>query len=654
MSGNARNTAVVCRIVLPFFLVVAFLRTGAVHGQVNSNVVSQAEDAFGERVGTEQLGLYSESQVRGFSLQSAGNYRIDGHYFVRAAQLPDSVLDGVSIHVGSSALRTEFPSPSSVVGLRLKKAPPDSAGISLETGLRRYETPFVQVDAWHVSDRGAVSVAGGAYASSDAHYSDGTQGDEYSAGVVPQWRVGDLTFTGLASWSRRRYNGDYKFVSAIDDLPPALQGADLFGPPWAQFSTTTVNAGLAAEYPAGDGWHLRGSMFLSENDEPAADFTILETDATLRARATTSLIQGQRSRSVSSELFAARQFALWKGSHRIYGAVRHRQSDSLSTAGQTFEPGMVDLRHPLYGPRPALDEGIAYRDTTVEQVTAALGWELNAADRLQVRLGAQRSNYSKVIASAEAVDSAQDTPWLYDAAVIVPLHKNWLVYGSYTRGLEEQGVAPRNAVNRNEVLPVVEAEQIELGFKGRVSDEMSLVAAVFRISKPTAGFDEIGRFGLIGDVRHRGVEMSLTGEPMKNLSVAAGLMAIEPELSGHLVTTGQISSRPVGVQKVAAQVNSDYSLMSIPGLSVDIQVNHAGDRLATFDGMLRTPARTTVNVGARYRFTIKGLPAVLRMRIQNLTDVHDWSAETAGLLSREQARSYMLSLAITSLRDTRS
>ena len=44
-----------------------------------------AADAFGERVGTEQSGLYNESQVRGFDLNDSGAYRIDDAYFSRAA-----------------------------------------------------------------------------------------------------------------------------------------------------------------------------------------------------------------------------------------------------------------------------------------------------------------------------------------------------------------------------------------------------------------------------------------------------------------------------------------------------------------------------------------------------------------------------------------
>jgi iron complex outermembrane receptor protein len=617
------------------------------HGQVNTSVITQAQDAFGERIGTEQLGLYSESQVRGFSLQSAGNYRIDNHYFVRAAQVPDSVLDGVSIHVGTGALRTDFPSPSGVVGLRLKKAPPSATGMAIETGMRRYETSFIQLDAWHASDDSALSWTGGAYLSGDTNYADGTHGDDYSVGTVPQWRFGNLTLTGLASWSRRTFNGDYKFSSSSDALPPRLRGSELFAPSWARSESETIHAGLTLDWPFNDDWHVRASVFLSDNDQPNADFATLEVDASSHARVTSFLVQDQSARSISSELSIAREFTLWSAAHRIYGAVRHRNSDSLSSGGEAFDLGIVDLRQPAYVRRPEVGGNAIYRDTSVEQFTSALGWELNAADRVKVRFGAQRSDYRKLVSSAGARDSTRDVPWLFDAAVIVPIFDRWLVYTSYARGLEEQGVAPGNAINRNEVLPVIEAEQIELGFKARLGQSMSLVGALFEISKPTAGFNDVGHFGVVGDVRHRGVELSLTGQMREGLSLAAGLMAFEPELSGQAVTSGRISSTPVGVQKYAAQLSADYGVSSMPGLSLDTQVNYAGDRLARSDEAFRTPGRTVLDLGARYRFDVNGAPAVVRLRVHNVTDVHDWTAEPSGLLSRERSRTYMLTLGMT-------
>ncbi|HEY6917541.1 MAG TPA: hypothetical protein VI381_07865, partial [Allosphingosinicella sp.] len=50
-----------------------------------------ASDAFGVRIGVERIGLYTETEVRGLSLQVSGNYRLDGAYFVRAGNLVDPV-----------------------------------------------------------------------------------------------------------------------------------------------------------------------------------------------------------------------------------------------------------------------------------------------------------------------------------------------------------------------------------------------------------------------------------------------------------------------------------------------------------------------------------------------------------------------------------
>ena len=76
------------------------------------NAVATAADAFGERAGIEQSGLYSESQVRGFDLNDSGAYRIDEAYFSRGGALDDTVLAGVSVRVGVNAARLPFPAPS--------------------------------------------------------------------------------------------------------------------------------------------------------------------------------------------------------------------------------------------------------------------------------------------------------------------------------------------------------------------------------------------------------------------------------------------------------------------------------------------------------------------------------------------------------------
>ena len=51
--------------------------------RADDNAVKSADDAFGNSVGNENIGLYSPFEVRGFSAVDAGNVRLDGLYFDR-------------------------------------------------------------------------------------------------------------------------------------------------------------------------------------------------------------------------------------------------------------------------------------------------------------------------------------------------------------------------------------------------------------------------------------------------------------------------------------------------------------------------------------------------------------------------------------------
>ena len=52
-----------------------------------NNAISGAEDGFGNQSGKESIGIYDDGNVRGFSPSKAGNLRIEGMYFDRAAYL---------------------------------------------------------------------------------------------------------------------------------------------------------------------------------------------------------------------------------------------------------------------------------------------------------------------------------------------------------------------------------------------------------------------------------------------------------------------------------------------------------------------------------------------------------------------------------------
>ena len=186
-----------------------------------------AADAFGERVGAEQWGLYSETQVRGFNLNDSGAYRIDDAYFSRAAALNDPVLAGVGERVGVSAVRLAYPAPSGMVNYRLRQAGPVNE-LRLGVGWRDFGTRVVQGDGSF--REGDLSFAGGFVWRPLLRLAQGYEGRAIDIGGVGAWQItSDQRLRAFASLYRRGYDGNYAIVpgrsgraAEPQEAPPVL------------------------------------------------------------------------------------------------------------------------------------------------------------------------------------------------------------------------------------------------------------------------------------------------------------------------------------------------------------------------------------------------------------------------------------------------
>src|SRR5690606_5318311 len=144
----------------------------------------------------------------------------------------------------------------------------------------------------------------------------------------------------------------------------------------------------------------------------------------------------------------------------------------------------------------------------------------------------------EIAAPARPREAKTQSPWLYDASVAFALTRDWTVFASATRGLEESGAAPDNAANRNAILPPAISTQQELGFRGRPSEGLTLIGSLFSIKKAAPGFDANNFFGLFGQLQHRGAELSLTGNITPRLRIVSGAVWLDARRSGDPVETG--------------------------------------------------------------------------------------------------------------------
>jgi iron complex outermembrane receptor protein len=290
-----------------------------------------------------------------------------------------------------------------------------------------------------------------------------------------------------------------------------------------------------------------------------------------------------------------------------------------------------------------LDFGTQTRDQ-ITQTTVGVAYELRWARRGQLGVGVQRSSYEKHIERPTGETRTSDEPWLYNVAGAYDFSELLTAYASYTRGLEESGLAPESAVNRNEALPAIHTRQADAGIRYALTPSIKLLAGVFDVTKPYFTLDAANRYAALGDVTHRGVELSVSGTLVEGLDVVAGAVLMDPEVTGPDVQGGALGSRPVGQAKRAALLNIDWRPAGLASVSVDLGVRHTSQVPATRDNLVELPARTLIDVGGRYRFAIGRVPATLRFSLTNVTDEYGYELRGSGAyrtIPGRQAAAYL-------------
>lgn len=611
--------------------------------RVNDNAVASAEDAFGAGIGTEKIGLYSASDVRGFSPVTAGNIRLEGLYVDRPASFTDRLVESNTVRVGLAAQNFLFPAPTGVVEYRLRRAG-DRRIVSVLAGYGPMGGGRLEVDA-QIPLAAGLSLAAGA-AIFEHEYASGVDPLAVSYGLVARWKPAPGAEV-IPFWSRI---DDYDreaaplYVSGAGGLPPRVSRRDYPGPSWADQRNVSNNYGVLARGPAPGGVQLAAIVFRSENRllaNYASVFSDFRPDGTARLRISRDPAQGTD--STSGELRASRSFDEGDRRHTVYASLRARRREATYGGGVATEFGRVVLGETITVAQPAFTPRPGSRDV-VEQWTGGLAYDGRWRGRGSLNLGLQRSDYRKTVTRPGApVSETHDPTWLYNGAAALDLAKGLAAYGSVTRGLEESGAAPDSAVNRGEALPAIVTDQWDAGVRWVATPGLRVVAGVFEVRKPYFSPDDLNVVRELGRVRHRGVELSLAGQPLTGLNVVAGAVLMSPRVSGAPVDEGRLGRRPVGQARRLVTLSGTYALPPA-GLSLTFAANHHGARIGDQGNRVKVPARTLVDAGLRYRFEAAGTPALLRFQVTNLTNAFDWKVVSSGAYEVNQPRTFSLFL----------
>lgn len=204
------------------------------------------------------------------------------------------------------------------------------------------------------------------------------------------------------------------------------------------------------------------------------------------------------------------------------------------------------------------------------------------------------------------------------------------LFANRIEGLAQGPMAPLGTVNAGEVFPPYRSVQYEIGGKlalGRFNASL----AVFQIAQPVGqaeavpGSGGLTRFGVFGEQRNRGIELSLDGELARGLRLIAGGSINDATLRD---TPGGLSdgNKARGIPDYTANANVEWDLAFVPGLTLTGRVVQTGKQYVDLANTMAISDWTRFDLGARYVAVMGETPMTLRVGVDNIANNRYWAS----------------------------
>lgn len=281
-------------------------------------------------------------------------------------------------------------------------------------------------------------------------------------------------------------------------------------------------------------------------------------------------------------------------------------------------------------------------------VTADEAWQVILGGRFQK---IKQTTY--ITDSGFPVDA--NTTWngskkssVYDKAAFSPavgiihkLNKHASIYANYMEGLQKGEIVADG--NSTEVLPPFKSKQVEFGAKVDFGNWTSSLS-FYNITSPYTKSQKTGAYE--AEVRNRGIEWNIFGEPTKGTRILGGVMYLDAKYTSDSRTgaANVEGNRYAGAPKWNAVLGVEQDIKGVKGLTVTSRVKYVGEAYANDANTLRTPGFVTWDLGARYSWKSGNTPMVFRADVYNVLDKTYWNALDRNAVYLSGGRTFMFSL----------
>jgi iron complex outermembrane receptor protein len=446
-------------------------------------------------------------------------------------------------------------------------------------------------------------------------------------------------------------------------LPAVPDGTKNFAQPWTYSNERDVFGTVRAEYDiARDvvAWAAFGARSGTEANS-LASLTVSSTAGVGRA----SRFDNARKDTVrTGEAGVRAKLRTGAVGHTLAFSTNINWLDSRNAFGTSSPVFATNLYTPIDVPLPRITSttggDLNAPATTTKNILSsyALADTLSLLDdRLLVTVGARRqtikaASYSYVTKLQTAsYDQSEMTPV---AGVVYKFSPNLSAYGNYIEALQRGAVASgtvngRPVVNVGEIFAPYTSRQKELGIKYDAGT-VGLNAAIFTTSQPSTFIDTAtATFGVFGEQRNRGVELSAFGVPLRGVRVLGGLTLLDAEQVKTVNGTNN-GKDVLGVPDTQFNLGGEWDVPNVQGLTLTARTVYTASQYADGGNTQQLPSWTRVDLSARYVTTIADRTVTLRARVDNVADRNYWAsaggASGAGYLVLGAPRTFALNATV--------
>jgi len=600
------------------------------------------------------VGYYENFVIRGFALNPASSYKINGRTITGEQNVALENKQQVEVLKGLAGLQSGVSEPGGLVNY-VSKRPENVRSVTVSTNEQGERYLATDIGGWLGTEQ-QVGVRINLAHEDIRSYVEHADGKRDFASLALDWNISPNALLQLnAEYQDREQRSvpGYQLLGGTE-VPHHVSPKDLLAyQSWSNpVGIRSLNLDGLFEYRFNDAW--KASFSASRSRVVIDDYSTFAWGCYGAASCANTAVPNHFSAEGDYDISDYRSPDDTRRNEEAQAALNGQFDTGFLkhdlTFGTTAFRRLVDRRTSvnayigegnIYQPSPVLEPydgplGHTYRRLDSRQYGLFASDRISFNEQWQTILGGRQVRLDEETYNQAGATTrhTQRSVFLPQVALIYKPRPDTSLYASYSKGLSLGGEAAWFSSNAEEVLPPTTSRQLEVGVK-RDFQRLSLTAALFQITQDLQynrpNDDGTITFVQQGKQKNVGLELSANGHLTSDLQVSASVAAIRARVSGS-GTDDYDGHQAINVPKLRASLHGDYSIPGVPGLALLGGVQYSASKYANREATVKVDDYAVFDVGGRYSTKVGDYATVLRLTVDNLFDKRYWRdvGESAG------------------------